>query len=152
MRAVLQRVTEAMVKVDGAVIGSIGVGTLIFVGVEQGDTERDALYLADKCAGLRIFEDGHDRMNLSLAEVGGGVLLVSQFTLCADCRKGRRPSFVRAARPEKAEALYELVGREIRKKGIDVQTGRFGAMMDIHLVNHGPVTILLDSRGALQAG
>ncbi len=152
MRAVLQRVTEAMVKVDGAVIGSIGVGTLIFVGVEQGDTERDALYLADKCAGLRIFEDGHGRMNLSLAEVGGGVLLVSQFTLCADCRKGRRPSFVRAARPEKAEALYELVGREIRKKGIDVQTGRFGAMMDIHLVNHGPVTILLDSRGALQAG
>ncbi len=152
MRAVLQRVTEAMVKVDGAVIGSIGVGTLIFVGVEQGDTERDALYLADKCAGLRIFEDGHGRMNLSLAEVGGGVLLVSQFTLCADCRKGRRPSFVRAARAEKAEALYELVGREIRKKGIDVQTGRFGAMMDIHLVNHGPVTILLDSRGALQAG
>ncbi len=152
MRAVLQRVTEAMVKVDGAVIGSIGVGALIFVGVEQGDTERDALYLADKCAGLRIFEDGHGRMNLSLAEVGGGVLLVSQFTLCADCRKGRRPSFVRAARPEKAEALYELVGREIRKKGIDVQTGRFGAMMDIHLVNHGPVTILLDSRGALQAG
>lgn len=147
MKAVWQRVKEASVEVDGKELARIGQGALVLLGVEEGDTDRDARYMADKCVGLRVFEDDKGKMNLGLKDVGGSILLVSQFTLLADCRKGRRPSFTRAARPEAANPLYLMVAEEMRKRGVDVKTGVFQAVMDVHLVNNGPVTLILDSRG-----
>lgn len=145
MRAVVQRVTEASVSVNGAVVGRIGRGLAVLLGVKQSDTEEDARYLAEKTVGLRIFSDETGRMNLSVREVGGSALVVSQFTLLGDARKGRRPSYSEAAPPEQAEALYLEYCRHLRDAGIPVQTGRFGAMMQLALVNDGPVTLLLDS-------
>src|SRR3990172_3684369 len=146
MRAVIQRVQEARVEVDGEVIGKIGQGFLVLLGVRKDDTEEDVRYLADKVTGLRIFEDEAGKMNLSISEVKGEILAVFQFTLYGDCRKGRRPSFDEAAPPDVAERQYELFVEEIRKSGIKVETGRFRALMDVYLINSGPVTILLDSR------
>lgn len=145
MRAVVQRVSQASVTVQGCTVAEIGSGLLVLLGVGEGDSERDAEYLAGKIAGLRIFDDSQGRLNLSVAECGGAVLLVSQFTLCGDCRKGRRPSFTRAAAPQEAERLYELVAEKLRNGGLAVQTGRFQQEMEVALVNHGPVTLLLDS-------
>jgi D-tyrosyl-tRNA(Tyr) deacylase len=146
MKAVLQRVNRAQVTVGGEIVGQIGRGILVLVGVEQGDTEADAQALADKTVQLRIFDDADGKMNLSLAEISGSVLVVSQFTLLGDCRKGRRPSFVQAAPPELAERLYETFIAAVGVQGIRVATGRFRAMMQVELVNDGPVTLLLDSR------
>lgn len=146
MRAVLQRVTRASVTVDGETIGAIERGFLVLLGVAQGDQESDAQYLADKTAGLRVFEDPQGKMNLAVKDVGGGVLVVSQFTLLGDCTKGRRPSFVDAAPPEVAERLYEVYVAAIALAGIPVATGKFRANMQVSLVNDGPVTMLLDSR------
>lgn len=148
MRAVVQRVSRASVKVDGATIGSIDRGLLVLLGVAISDSEADADYLADKIAGLRIFEDNDGKMNLSVAEAGGGVLAVSQFTLYGDVRRGRRPSFDEAARPEQARKLYEYFVEKIRAAGLRCETGQFQAMMQVELVNEGPVTIMLDSRKA----
>ena len=145
MRAVVQRVDRARVVVDDAVVGEIGKGLLIFVGVDEADTEADAAYIADKVAGLRIFNDDAGKFNLSLENVGGAALVVSQFTLHGDCRRGKRPSFTQAARPEKAIPLYENVAHRLRERGFPVATGVFGAHMHITLENDGPVTILLDS-------
>jgi D-aminoacyl-tRNA deacylase len=146
MRAVLQRVTRASVTVDGEIVGQIGRGLAVLVGVEQDDTETDAQQLADKTIQMRIFDDADGKMNLSLAETGGAMLVVSQFTLLGDCRKGRRPSFIQAAPPELAERLYETFVAAVGVQGITVATGKFRAMMQVELVNDGPVTILLDSR------
>jgi D-tyrosyl-tRNA(Tyr) deacylase len=146
MRAVIQRVASARVEVDGKNVGEIGRGLLILLGVEQGDNADDARYLAEKSAQLRIFEDEAGKMNLSLADVGGQALVVSQFTLLADCRKGRRPGFSRAALPEPADALYQQFVALLREPGLTVATGIFQAEMQVHLVNDGPVTLLLDSR------
>ena len=146
MRAVVQRVTRASVTVDGAAIAAIGRGFLALVGVAVDDGEGDADALARKIAGLRVFDDGSDAMNLALADVGGEVLVVSQFTLLGDVRKGRRPSFIAAARGERAETLYDRVARGIAVDGIPVRTGAFGADMAVELVNDGPVTILLDTK------
>ena len=148
MRAVVQRVKESKVEVDGKSVGAIGAGLLIFLGVGEDDSEKDCDYLANKIAHLRIFPDRKDLMNLSLIDTGGSALVVSQFTLWGDCRKGRRPSFVRAARPEKAEELYERFIGLLKEKGIDVATGQFQAMMDVSLINDGPVTLMLDSSKA----
>ena len=145
MRAVVQRVKESKVEVDGKSVGTIGPGLLIFLGVGENDSEKDCDYLANKIVHLRIFPDREDLMNLSLIDIGGSALVVSQFTLWGDCRKGRRPSFVRAARPEKAEELYEHFIGLLKEKGIDVATGQFQAMMDVSLINDGPVTLMLDS-------
>ncbi len=145
MRVVLQRVTHASVRVDGEVVGAIGPGILALAGVARGDTEADADRLAHKIAHLRIFRDGERKMNRSVVEAGGAVLLVSQFTLHADARKGRRPSFERAAPPETAVPLLDRLHRAIEAQGVHVETGRFGAMMEVELLNDGPVTILLDS-------
>ena len=146
MRCVIQRVTSASVDVVGETVGKIDRGFMVLVGAQEGDTEADARYCADKIAGLRVFEDENDKMNLSLRDVGGRVLLVSQFTLLADARHGRRPDFLQAARPEVAEPLCERVKQMIEEKGIEVETGRFRTDMQVALVNDGPVTILLDSR------
>ena len=146
MRCVIQKVTRAEVTVAGETVGRIGDGFMVLVGAEAGDTEADARYCAEKIAGLRVFEDENDKMNLSLADVGGSVLLVSQFTLLADARKGRRPDFIQAARPEVAEPLCEVVRSIIQERGVHVETGRFRTHMQVSLVNDGPVTILLDSR------
>jgi D-tyrosyl-tRNA(Tyr) deacylase len=146
MRAVIQRVSSAQVTVDGSVVGRIGRGFLVLLGVADDDTQDDVVYLAGKTAGLRVFEDADGKMNLGLQDIGGEVLVVSQFTLLGDCRKGRRPSFVRAARPEKADALYQSFVAELRGQGFHVETGRFQVHMDVELVNDGPVTLLLDSR------
>lgn len=146
MRAVLQRVSEASVTVDGTIVGAIGHGLMALVGVETSDTEADARYLAEKMHGLRIFRDDEGKFNRAIDEVGGGVLLISQFTLHGDCRKGRRPSFIDAARPELAEPLYLRLAEMLREKGLRVETGVFGAHMEVRLLNDGPVTILLDSR------
>lgn len=146
MRAIIQRVKEARVEVEGEVVGRIGEGMLILLGAGKDDTEVDAEYLVEKITGLRIFEDAEGKMNLSVTDTGGEVLVVSQFTLYGDCRKGRRPSFDKAAPPELAEELYELFVREIRERGINVETGRFRAIMDVHLVNWGPVTLMVDSK------
>lgn len=146
MRAVVQRVSRAEVRVGGQIVGAVGTGFLVLLGVEGGDGEDDAAYVAEKVAGLRVFEDGGGKMNLGLPDVGGGVLLVSQFTLVGDCRKGRRPSFTASAPPEVAEALYLSVARRLSKRGLPVATGRFRAEMEVELVNQGPVTLLLDSR------
>ncbi len=148
MRAVVQRVKRASVTVGGEVTGRIEKGLLVLVGVGREDTEADAGYLADKVAGLRVFEDGAGKMNLSTAEVGGAVLVVSQFTLYGDVRRGKRPSFDAAAPPEPARRLYELFAERIRAAGLRCETGRFQEMMDVELVNDGPVTILLDSEKA----
>ena len=146
MRAVIQRVASARVEVDGKSVGEIGRGLLILLGVEQGDGVDDARYLAEKSAQLRIFEDAAGKMNLSLEDVGGQILAVSQFTLLADCRKGRRPGFSRAALPEPADALYQQFVALLRERGLTVATGIFQAEMQVHLINDGPVTLLLDSR------
>ena len=145
MRAVVQRVTESRVSVDGKTIASIGSGLLVLLGVAQDDQSSDAAYLADKISNLRIFEDEAGKMNRSLLETGGQMLVVSQFTLLADCRKGRRPSFVKAAPPETADRLYTYFADRVSEKGISVQTGQFRAMMAVSLVNDGPVTLVLDS-------
>lgn len=146
MRCVVQKVTEAKVTVNDEVVGSIGAGYMVLVGAEEGDTDRDVNYCVEKIAGLRVFEDENDKLNLSISDVGGSVLLVSQFTLLADARHGRRPSFIRAARPEVAEPLFEQVAQGIADRGIPTQTGRFRTHMRVSLVNDGPCTILIDSR------
>ena len=146
MRLVVQRVTRASVTVDGEVTGKIGKGYMVLVGSEVGDTEADARLCADKLAGLRVFVDDEDKMNRSVLDVGGAILLVSQFTLLGDARHGRRPSFIAAARPEVAEPLLETMKAMLEEKGLHVETGRFRAHMDVELVNDGPVTILIDSR------
>ena len=146
MRAVVQRVSRAAVKVDGELTGEIARGLLVLLGVAQDDSEADADYLAEKVAGLRVFEDDAGKMNLNVAEVGGAVLVVSQFTLFGDVRRGKRPSFDAAARPEQAKALYEYFVERIRALGLRCETGRFQEMMEVELINCGPVTILLDSR------
>jgi D-aminoacyl-tRNA deacylase len=145
MRAVIQRVSRAKVFVNDETTGEIGRGILILLGVSRDDTEKQAIYLLEKTLNLRIFEDAEDKMNLSLRDVRGELLVVSQFTLYGDARKGRRPSFIDAAEPERANALYEFFVSEARKHVTKVATGRFQAMMDVELVNDGPVTILLDS-------
>ena len=146
MRAVLQRVSEARVRVHGEIVGEIGRGLLVLLGVGQGDGEADARFLAEKTAGLRIFEDEQGKMNCSVEETGGAVLVVSQFTLYGDCRQGRRPGFSAAAPPELAVALYRQFVDGLRKRGLPVATGIFQAEMAVELVNDGPVTLLLDSR------
>jgi D-tyrosyl-tRNA(Tyr) deacylase len=145
MRAVVQRVRESRVQVKGVTVGEIGPGLLIFLGVGEGDSEKACSFLADKVAYLRVFSDAEDHLNLSLMDTKGSALVVSQFTLWGDCRKGRRPSFTRAAPPDKARELYELFIRLLEGKGIPVATGQFQEMMDVYLVNDGPVTLLLDS-------
>jgi D-tyrosyl-tRNA(Tyr) deacylase len=146
MRAVVQRVSRAQVAVSGEITGEIGLGLLVLLGVGRDDTETDASYLAEKIVGLRIFEDVSGKMNLALAEVGGSLLAISQFTLYGDVRRGKRPSFDAAAPPEKARKLYELFVERIRARGLRCETGRFQEMMKVELVNEGPVTILLDSQ------
>ena len=145
MRAVVQRVKSASVKVDGELVSEIGAGVLIFLGVAHDDTTTELEYIANKVANLRIFEDPEGKMNCSLLETGGAALVVSQFTLYGDCRKGRRPSFIKAARPETANALYEQFITALEQQNIRTQGGTFQAMMDVQLINDGPVTILLDS-------
>ena|ERR1700686_361449 len=145
MRAVVQRVSRAQVAVNGEVTGKIGLGLLVFLGVGRDDSDADATYLAEKIAGLRVFEDDQGKMNRSVHDVGGSVLAVSQFTLYGDVRRGKRPSFDAAAPPEKALSLYELFVKQIRAAGLHCETGRFQEMMKVELVNEGPVTILLDS-------
>lgn len=146
MRAVVQRVSEARVEVDREVVGEIGPGFLVLLGVAADDSEQDAEYLADKIVNLRVFEDDEGKLNRSLLEAKGSLLAVSQFTLYGDCRKGRRPSFSHAAPPELAQDLYLKFADQVRSRGVFIQTGRFQAMMEVHLVNRGPVTLLLDSR------
>ncbi|MGE5194725.1 MAG: D-aminoacyl-tRNA deacylase [Deltaproteobacteria bacterium] len=146
MRAVVQRVSRAAVSVAGESTGTIDGGFVVLLGVAEGDTREDALYLAQKIAGLRVFEDDQGKMNRGLAEAGGKMLVVSQFTLLGDCRKGRRPSFDRAARPETARDLYEAFVAAVGELGIETATGRFQEHMLVELVNDGPVTLLLDSR------
>lgn len=145
MRCVVQRVTQASVTTGGETVGQIGPGLMVLIGVGASDTERDVRYMADKVPELRIFEDEAGKMNRSLLDVGGAILAVSQFTLYGDARGGRRPSFIAAARPEKANALYETLVAAWREKGVTVETGRFRTEMQVSLVNDGPVTILLDS-------
>ena len=146
MRAVVQRVSASSVVSDGELTGKIQHGLMVLLGVAQGDTERDASYCAEKIVGLRIFEDDDGKMNRNLLDVGGAMLVVSQFTLLGDCRRGRRPSFVEAGPPEQAERLYEHYVALVQQQGVDVQCGRFRAHMDVSLVNDGPVTLLVDSR------
>jgi len=148
MRAVVQRVSRAQVSVAGEVVGAIERGFLVLLGVADGDTAEDAFYLANKIVGLRVFEDDQGKMNLSLGQIGGKLLAVSQFTLLGDCRKGRRPSFDLAARPQVARELYEGFVRAVRDLGIETATGRFQEHMLVELINDGPVTLLLDSRRA----
>lgn len=146
MKAVIQRVSEAGVSVNGRVVGKIGRGSLVFAGIEKGDTVKDLIYLAGKISKLRIFEDEKGRMNLSVRDIDGEILVVSQFTLAADCRRGNRPSFEKAEEPAKAREMYiRLIGL-LREEGIRVSTGEFAAHMEVQLVNDGPVTIMLDSR------
>ncbi len=146
MRVVIQRVKEASVRVKDELVAGIGNGLLILLGVGKGDVESDAGYLVDKIVNLRIFEDQNGKMNRSLIETGGSLLVVSQFTLLGDCKKGRRPSFVKAATPEPADSLYKYFVEQVSLKGVPVKTGIFGAMMDIHLINNGPVTLIIDSK------
>jgi D-tyrosyl-tRNA(Tyr) deacylase len=146
VRAVLQRVTAARVSVGARVAGEIGTGLLVFVGIESGDGAEDVAFIASKIRDLRVFADEEGRMNRSVVEAGGAVLVVSQFTLLGDCRKGRRPSFDLAAPPDLARRLYEDVASDLRRTGVRVETGEFQAMMQVSLVNDGPVTLLIDSR------
>lgn len=146
MRAVVQRVTEASVSVSGECVGRIDTGLVVLLGVEKADSLQDADYIADKLAGLRIFADEQDRMNLSVSDIGGSVLMISQFTLLGDVRRGRRPSFTDAAEPEQADKLYEHCNHLLRLHGLTIATGIFRADMQVQLINDGPVTILLDSK------
>ncbi len=146
MRAVVQRVTESSVTVDGQITGATDEGLVVLIGVEEGDTDKDVRYIADKVSGLRIFEDENEKMNLSVKDVGGSILAISQFTLLGDVRKGKRPSFITAEDPEIANGLYQQVCENIRNQGIKVETGIFQAHMLVKINNNGPVTILLDSR------
>lgn len=145
MRALIQRVKRASVTINSEVTGKINNGLLIFLGVGEDDTEKQVQYLVEKCTGLRIFTDEQDKMNLSVKDINGEILIVSQFTLFGDCKKGKRPSFVRAARPETAIPLYESFIAHCKNTGLNVQTGEFGADMQIELINDGPVTIWLDT-------
>jgi D-tyrosyl-tRNA(Tyr) deacylase len=146
VRAVVQRVREASVVVEGETVGVIGAGLAVLLGAEEADGDADLAYTLDKILGLRVFDDADGRLNLSLLDVGGELLVVSQFTLLGDCRRGRRPSFTRAMRPEQAEPVVERFVAGARSRGVRVATGRFRALMEVHLVNDGPVTILVDSR------
>ena len=146
MRAVVQRVTKSSVTVDGQITGATDEGLVVLIGVEEGDTDKDAGYIADKVSGLRIFEDENEKMNLYVKDVGGSILAISQFTLLGDVRKGKRPSFITAEDPEIANRLYQQVCENIRNQGINVETGIFQAHMLVKINNNGPVTILLDSR------
>lgn len=146
MRAVLQRVKNSSVTVNKIVVGEIGVGLMVLLGVEKKDSTKDADYLSDKISTLRIFQDENNKMNLSLLDIKGEMLVVSQFTLMGDCRKGRRPSFIQAAEPDTADSLYKYFVEKVREKGIYVQTGQFQKMMDVSLVNDGPVTLILESK------
>lgn len=146
MKVLLQRSKQASVTIDGEVTGAIDKGYVLLVGITHEDTPEDVKYVAKKIAGLRIWEDGEGKMNRDLSEVGGAVLSVSQFTLYGDVSKGRRPSFIQAARPEQAEPLWEQFNEELRALGLHVETGRFGAMMDVSLVNDGPVTLMVESK------
>lgn len=146
MRVVVQRSKEASVTVDGKTVGQIEKGFVLLVGVTHDDKEEDAAFLAEKIANLRVFEDEDGKMNLSLLDKGGEILSVSQFTLYGDCRKGRRPNFMEAAKPEHAILIYEALNRNLREKGFKVETGEFGAMMDVQLINDGPVTLILESK------
>ena len=146
MRAVIQRVREASVVVNNQTVGAVETGLMVLLGVAQGDTGKDAAYLAEKTAGLRIFEDDHGKMNRSVEDIHGSILVISQFTLLGDCRKGRRPGFTEAAPPDLADALYKEYVAALRSRGLQVETGIFQAEMQVHLVNNGPVTLLLDSR------
>jgi len=148
MRVVIQRCKHAEVTVGGEVVGRIGEGLMVLVGVTHEDDEKDVKYIADKVAGLRIFEDEEGKMNFSVLDVGGAVLSVSQFTLYGDTRKGKRPNFMAAAKPDAAKALYEAFNQELTAKGLTVETGIFGAMMDVSLTNWGPVTIIIDSHAS----
>jgi len=146
MRAVVQRVSSASVTVDEQIVGQIEKGFVVLLGIKGSDTEADVNFLANKIIGLRVFEDADEKMNCSIVDVGGSLLVISQFTLFGDCRKGRRPSFNEAARPEKAKPLYESFVSELRAQGVPTETGTFQAHMDVALVNDGPVTLLLDSQ------
>ena len=146
MRVVLQRSGAASVQVDGQVTGSIDKGYVLLVGITHSDTEEDAIYVAKKVANLRLWEDDEGKMNRSILEVGGDILSVSQFTLFGDTKKGRRPSFIAAARPEQAKPLWDFFNTQLREEGLNVQTGVFGAMMSVGLINDGPVTIIVDSK------
>lgn len=146
MRAVIQRVRESSVTVQGKVVGEIGAGLMVLVGIEDDDSETEVASLVHKITGLRIFNDEDGKFNLSLLDTGGSVLVISQFTLLGDCRKGRRPSFVKAARPETAVPLYEGLIEGLREAGVEVASGVFGAHMDVHLINDGPVTLLVDTK------
>lgn len=145
MRVILQRSLEAKVEVDGAITGQINHGLVLLVGITHEDTEADAKYVADKVVNLRLFEDEEGKMNHSILEKGGSILSVSQFTLYGDTKKGRRPSFSLAAKPDYAQPLYEMFNEELRSKGVQVETGVFGAMMNVSLVNDGPVTLIVES-------
>ncbi|WP_435006265.1 D-aminoacyl-tRNA deacylase [Tundrisphaera lichenicola] len=146
MRAILQRVSRASVEVEGSIVGQIGLGWLVLLGVARGDSDEDAEKMASKIVGLRAFADDDGKMNHSVTEIGGSILVVSQFTLLGDCRAGRRPSFIEAAGPVEGERLYFLLAEMLRSKGLGVETGVFRADMQVELVNDGPVTLLLDSR------
>lgn len=145
MKAVVQRVSEASVTVDERLVGQIGKGFMILLGVEVGDSDKDARWLAEKVAGLRVFEDEAGKMNLALADVGGAALVVSQFTLLGDCKKGRRPSFIKAAPPEEANRLYQLFSQVLRELGLLVENGQFQASMQVRLCNDGPVTLIVET-------
>lgn len=145
MKVVVQRSKQAKVVIEGEAVGAIDSGLVLLVGITREDTEADVIWMADKVANLRIFEDESGKMNLSITDTGGQLLSVSQFTLYADCRKGRRPNFMAAARPEQAESLYDKFNETLRSMGLVVETGRFGAMMDVELINSGPVTLILES-------
>ncbi|HHW36729.1 MAG TPA: D-tyrosyl-tRNA(Tyr) deacylase [Bacillales bacterium] len=146
MRVVVQRSKQANVQVNGEIVGKIEKGLVLLVGITHSDTIEDGNYIAERIVNLRIFEDEDDKMNLSLLDVGGAILSISQFTLYGDCRKGRRPNFMAAAKPEFANELYEKFNECLRAKGVQVETGVFGAMMDVSLINDGPVTIILESK------
>ncbi len=146
MKVVVQRVKNARVSVDGKIVGQIGKGLMLLIGVAQQDTEADIEFVADKCVNLRIFEDEQGKMNRSLLEVGGEILAISQFTLLGDTRKGRRPSFIQAAEPEKGNDFYQKFIERLRSHGVKVETGIFGAMMDVELLNYGPVTLIVESK------